>query len=124
MSEILPIDPFTGRRISSLTASALCMKPSGTINTRQAQVMHILKQNVHGFAEAHHMVLRFQTMLRYGHLHHLSQWIAAAAKSEIYALQRFAKALRPSGAMGRRSRTQLSNRGAADRSKDRSIVSR
>ena len=72
ISEMLPIDPVTGRRISSLTASTLCMKPSATLNTRQAQVMHILKQNVHGFAEAHHMVLRFQTMLRYGHLHHLS----------------------------------------------------
>jgi transposase len=73
ISEMLPIDPVTGRRISSLTASVLCMKP---------------------FAEAHDLVLRFQTMLRYGHLHHLSQWIAAAAKSEVYALQRFAKALK------------------------------
>ena len=74
ISEMLPIDPVTGRRISSLTASALCMKPSATLNTHQAQVMHILKQKVYGFAEAHDLVLRFQTMLRYGHLHHLSQW--------------------------------------------------
>ena len=36
-------------------------------------------------------------MLRYGHLHHLSHWIAAAAKSEVYALQRFAKALKRDG---------------------------
>jgi transposase len=73
------------------------MKPSATLNTHQAQVMHILKQKVYGFAEAHHLVLRFQTMLRYGHLHHPSQWIAAAAKSEVYALQRFAKALKRDG---------------------------
>ncbi len=97
MSEMLPTDPVTGRRISSLTASALCMKPSATLNTHQAQVMHILKQKVYGFAEAHHLVLGFQTMLKYGHLHHLSQWIAAAAKSEVYALQRFAKALKRDG---------------------------
>ena len=97
ISEMLPIDPVTGRRISSLTASAFCMKPSATLNTRQAQVMNILKQDVHGFAEAHHLALRFRTMPRYGHLHHLSQWIAAAAKSDIYALQPFAKALRRDG---------------------------
>ena len=97
MSEMLPIDPVTGRRISSLTASALCMKPSATLNTHQSQVMHILKQKVYGFAEAHHPALGFQTMLRYGHLHHLSQWIVAAAKSEVYALQRFAKALKRDG---------------------------
>jgi len=97
MSEMLPTDPATRRRISSLTASALCMKPSATLNTHQAQVMHILKQRVYGFAEAHHLVLRFQTMLRCGHLHHLSQWIVAAAKSEVYALQRFAKALKRDG---------------------------
>ena len=97
VSEMLPTDPVTGRRISSLTASALCMKPSATLNTHQAQVMHILKQRVYGFAEAHHLVLGFQTMLRCGHLHHLSQWIVAAAKSEVYALQRFAKALKRDG---------------------------
>jgi hypothetical protein len=112
ISEMLPIDPVTGRRISSLTASALCMKPSATLNTHQAQVMHILKQNVYGFAEAHDIVLRFQTMLRYGHLHHLNQWIAAAAKSEVYALQRL---LRHSSRIGTRSGMQLSNHGLADR---------
>ena len=36
-------------------------------------------------------------MLRFGHLHHLKQWIAAAANSEVYALQRFAKALKHDG---------------------------
>jgi hypothetical protein len=86
ISEMLPIDPVTGRRISSLTASALCMKPSATLNTHQAQVMHILKQNVYGFAEA--------------------------AKSEVYALQRL---LRHSSRIGTRSGMQLSNHGLADR---------
>ena len=69
------------------------MTPSATLNTHQAQVMHILKQKVYGFSEAHDLVLRFQTMLKDGHLHHLAQWINAAAKLEIYALQRFATAL-------------------------------
>jgi hypothetical protein len=94
ISEMLPTDSVTGRRISLLTVSALCMKPSATLNTHQAQVMHILKQKVYGFAEAHDLVLRFQTMLMYGHMHDLSQWIAAAAKSAVYAPQRFAKALK------------------------------
>ena len=87
MSGMLPIDPVvTGRRISSLTASALCMRPSAMLTTRQAQLMLILKQQVQGFAEAHHLALRFQTMLRYRQLHHLNAWIAAAAKLSVYAL--------------------------------------
>ena len=57
MSEMLPIDPVTGRRISSLTASALCIKPSATLSTRQAQIMYILKLNVRGFVESHHLTL-------------------------------------------------------------------
>lgn len=73
------------------------MKPSATLNTRRAQVMRILKQNVYGFAEAHHLALSVQTMLRYRQLHQLDEWIAAAAKSEVYALHRFAKALRRDG---------------------------
>ena len=97
VSEMLPIDPVTGRRISSLTASVLCMKLSAMLTTRQAQNMLILKQQVQGFAEAHHLALRFQTMLRYRQLHHLNAWIAAAAKSSVYVLQQFAKALRRDG---------------------------
>jgi transposase len=36
----------------------------------------------------------FRQCSGYGHLRHLSQWIAAAANSEVYALQRVAKALK------------------------------
>jgi len=43
------------------------MKPTATLTVRQVQIMHILKQNVYGFAEAHHLVLRSQKMRsRYG----------------------------------------------------------
>ena len=85
MSKILSIDPVTRFQVSSLPAKAICMRPSATL---------ILIHNVESFAAAHHLAHCSQTMLRYRRLHYLNQWIATAARSEVYALRQFAKALR------------------------------
>jgi transposase len=91
---LLPVDPTSGARISSLVAASLCMKPPPLLTRRQLTTLDLLKEEVPGFRTMRRLALRFRALLRSRKPEKLAGWIADATKSGIYALQRFAKTLR------------------------------
>lgn len=91
---LLPVDPTSGTRISSLVAASLCMKPPPLMTKRQLATLDQLKEQVPGFRAMRRFALRFTALLRSHKPEKLAGWIADATKSGIYALQRFAKTLK------------------------------
>jgi transposase len=90
----LPVDPTTGTRISALVATALCMKPRPMLTQPQLDALRLLKAALPGFRTMRRLALQFRALLRSRKPDKLSVWIADAARSGIFALQRFAKTLR------------------------------
>jgi transposase len=94
-ASIIPvIDPATGRRISALTAAALCVKPRGAMTERQIANVDALKAASADFVTMRGLALRFRGLLRGGTAEKLDAWVADARKSGIYGMQRFARTLR------------------------------
>jgi len=88
------IDPATGRRISPLTAAALCVKPRGQMTPRQICIVDALKAESKDFAVMRQLAMRFRGLFRGGSLAKLDEWVWDAISCSIYAMRRFAKTLR------------------------------
>ncbi len=94
-ASIVPvIDPATGRRISALTAAALCVKPRGEMTERQIANIDALKAASVDFATMRGLAMRFRGLLRGGTAEKLDAWLEDARKSGIYGMRRFARTLR------------------------------
>jgi transposase len=91
----LPSLPHTVHvsRISALVAAALCMKPRPMLSQRQLLTLDLLKNTLPGFRIMRQLSIQFRALLRSRKPERLSQWIADAKHSGLYALQRFAKTL-------------------------------
>ena len=63
------LDPMTGRRISSLTAAALCVKPRGELTPRQIANVDLLKAASAEFATMRGLAMRFAGLLRGGDMY-------------------------------------------------------
>jgi hypothetical protein len=88
------LDPMTGRVISPLTAAALCVKPRGQMTARQVANVDALKAASAEFTAMRRLAMRFRGLLRGGTVEGLDAWLIDARASGIYAMQRFAKAIR------------------------------
>ena len=88
------LDPMTGRVISPLTAAALCVKPLGQMTARQAVTVDALKAASAEFTAMRRLAMRFRGLLRGGTVEDLDAWLIDARGSGIYAMQRFARAIR------------------------------
>ena len=93
-SKASAIDPMTGRRISPLTAAALCVKPRGQMTPRQICIVDALTAESMDFAVMRQFAMRFRGLFRGGLLKKLDEWIWDATSCSIYAMRRFAKTLR------------------------------
>ena len=88
------IDPTTGRRISPLTAAALCVKPRGQITPRQICIVDALKAASKEFTIMRQLAMRFRGLFRGGSLEKLNEWLWDALSCGIYTMRRFATTLR------------------------------
>ena len=88
------IDPMTGRRISSLTAAALCVKPRGTMTPRQVVNVDLLKAASAEFATMRGLAMRFAGLLRGGDVGKLDVWLRDARHYRLHAMQSFVRKLR------------------------------
>ncbi|HYZ40044.1 MAG TPA: ISL3 family transposase [Stellaceae bacterium] len=88
------IDPMTGRRISPLTAAALCVKPRGDMTARQIVNVDALKAASAEFTTLRRLAMRFRGLLRGRTAEKLDIWLNDASRSGIYGIQRFARTLR------------------------------
>ncbi len=70
------------------------MKPRPMLSHRQSLILDLLKDTLPGFRIMRRLSLQFRALLLSRKPEGLSGWIADATQSGIYALQRFAKALR------------------------------
>jgi hypothetical protein len=72
------LDPMTGRRISSLTAAALCVKPRGAMTPRQMVNVDLLKATSQEFSTMRGLAMRFAGLLRGGDIGKLDVWLRDA----------------------------------------------
>ncbi|HEY8127400.1 MAG TPA: transposase, partial [Hyphomicrobium sp.] len=93
-SKATAIDPTNGRRISPLTAAALCVKPRGQMTPRQICIVDALTTESMDFAVMRQFAMRFRGLFRGGSLEKLDEWIWDASSCGVYAMRRFAKTLR------------------------------
>lgn len=88
------LDPMTGRRISPLTAAALCVKPRGAMTARQIVNVDVLKAASAEFTTMRALAMRFRGLLRGGTVERLDIWLNDARASGIYGMRRFVRTLR------------------------------
>ena len=88
------IDPMTGRRISSLTAAALCVKPRGAMTPRQIVSVDLLKAASAESATMRGLAMRFAGLLRGGDVGKLDVWLRDARHCGLHAMQSFVRKLR------------------------------
>ncbi len=82
------LDPMTGRRISPLTAAALCVKPRGQMTARQIANVDALKRGSAEFTTMRALAMRFRGLLRGGTVERLDIWLDDARASGIYGMRR------------------------------------
>ena len=88
------VDPTTGRKISPLTAAALCVKPRGQMTPQQIASVDALKIESAEFTIMRQLAMRFRGLLMGSSLEKLDVWLQDAQLSGVYAMQRFARAAR------------------------------
>jgi hypothetical protein len=88
------VDPTTGRKISPLTAAALCVKPRGLMTLQQIASVDTLKIESAEFTIMRQLAMRFRGLLMGSSLEKLDVWLQDAQLSGVYAMQRFARAAR------------------------------
>jgi hypothetical protein len=89
-----PLDPMTGRRISSLTAAALCVKPRGEMTPRQIVNVELLKAASSVFTTMRELAMRFAGLLRGGDVGKLEVWLHDARHCGLHAIRSFGSKLR------------------------------
>jgi transposase len=87
-------DPMTGRKISSLTAAALCVKPRGQMTPRQIANVDALKAASAEFTTMRSLAMRFGGLFRGRSTEKLDAWLADAKRCGIHAMRRFAGKIR------------------------------
>jgi transposase len=85
---------MTGRKISSLTAAALCVKPRGEMTPRQIVNVDGLKAASPEFTTMCGLAMRFAGLLRGGDIGKLDVWLRDARHCGLHAMRRFARKLR------------------------------
>ena len=88
------LDPMTGRKISPLTAAALCVKPRGQMTPRQIVNVDALKAASGEFTTMRQLAMRFRGLFRGGSAATLDNWLIDARRCGIHAMQRFAMTIR------------------------------
>jgi transposase len=88
------LDPMTGRRISSLTAAALCVKPRGEMTLRQIVNVDLLKAASEEFTTMRGLAMRFAGLLRGDDIGKLDVWLHDARHCGLHAIRSFVKKLR------------------------------
>ena len=88
------LNPTTSRKISPLTAAALCVKPRGQMTPQQIASVDALKIESAEFTIMRQFAMRFRGLLMGGSIEKLDAWLHDAQLSGIYAMQRFARAAR------------------------------
>jgi transposase len=88
------LDPMTGRRISSLTAAALCVKPRGEMTPRQIVNVDLLKAASAEFTTMRGLSMRFAGLLRGGDIGKLDVWLRDARHCGLHAMRSFVGKLR------------------------------
>jgi transposase len=88
------LDPMTGRRISSLTAAALCVKPRGAMTLRQIVNVDLLKVTSEEFKTMRGLAMRFAGLLRGGDIGKLDVWLHDARHCGLHAMRSFVRKLR------------------------------
>jgi hypothetical protein len=88
------LDPMTGRRISSLTAAALCVKPRGEMTPRQIVNVDLLKASAAEFTTMRGLAMRFAGLLRGGDIGKLDVWLRDARHCGLHAMRSFVGKLR------------------------------
>ncbi len=88
------VDPATGRPISPIVAAALCVKPRGMLTSAQAAKVDALRSEWPDFAAMRRLTMRFRGLLRSRNASKLGVWLKSAHESGLYAMQRFARAVR------------------------------
>jgi hypothetical protein len=88
------LDPMTGRRISSLTAAALCVKPRGEMTLRQIVNVDLLKAASEEFTTMRGLVMRFAGLLRGDDIGKLDVSLHDARHCGLHAIRSFVKKLR------------------------------
>ena len=88
------LDPMTGRRISSLTAAALCVKSRGEMTPRQIVNVDLLKAASVEFATMRGLAMRFAGLLRGGGIGKLDVWLRDARHCGLHAMRSFVRKLR------------------------------
>lgn len=92
--QMAALDPMTGRRISSLTAAALCVKPRGEMTLRQIVNVDLLKATSAEFATMRGLAMRFAGLLRGSDTGKLDVWLRDARHCGLHALRSFVRKLR------------------------------
>jgi Transposase len=93
-SRMATLDPMTGRRISSLTAAALCVKPRGAMTPRQIVNVDLLKAVSAEFTTMRGLAMRFAGLLRGGDIGKLDVWLHDARNCGLHAMRSFVRKLR------------------------------
>ncbi|HEY4042519.1 MAG TPA: ISL3 family transposase [Rhodopila sp.] len=91
---VATLDPMTGRRISSLTAAALCVKPRGEMTPRQKVTVDVLKAASAEFTAMRGLAMRFAGLLRGGDIEKLDVWLRDARHCGLHAMRTFVGKLR------------------------------
>ncbi|MGO9421240.1 MAG: hypothetical protein ACLP25_18510, partial [Roseiarcus sp.] len=86
--------PAAGRRISSLTAAALCVKSRGEMTPRQIVNVDLLKAASVEFATMRGLAMRFAGLLRDGDIGKLDVWLRDARHCGLHAMRSFVRKLR------------------------------
>ena len=87
-------DPATGRLISPIVGTALCVKPRGLLSDHQTAKIDAPKSCWPDLAAMRQLAMRFRRLLRSQHVAKLGVWLKAAHQSGLDAMQRFARTLR------------------------------
>ena len=88
-----PLDPITGRRISSLTAAALCVKPRSEMTPRQIVNVELLRTTSSAFITMRELAMRFAGLFRGGDVGKLEAWLHDARHCGLHAIRGFASKL-------------------------------
>ena len=98
------LDPTTGRRVSPLTAAALCVQPRGQMTSRQSSIVDALKARSEEFITMRQLTMRLKGLFRERSAEKLDEWLRDAFsaktlrqdKSEVQSADR-AMEQRPDG---------------------------
>ena len=108
------LDPTTGRRVSPLTAAALCVKPREQMTSRQSSIVDALKAGSEEFTTMRQLAMRFRGLFRERSAKKLDEWLRDAFSCGIFTMRRFAKTLRQDKSAVQNAVTELWSNGQTE----------